>query len=212
MHIKVWEDFVCPYCYIGMKNLEDAAAELGITPEVEVLSFELEPERDPEKAENWADSLAEYFGGDREKALQGMTHSVGMAEDCGLEVNIDIAMISSTHEAQRLLQYAKRQSLALGKAFFKRAQLAFFNEGAKLNDKETLLRLAAEAGLDRDEAAAVLREKRFEEEIAAEQRAAEERRIDYIPYAVFPSGQSIQGVLTKKDFLEALRKEVDKMA
>ena len=42
MKIDIWSDFVCPFCYIGKRHLEEA---LGDREDVEVVfhSFELDP-------------------------------------------------------------------------------------------------------------------------------------------------------------------------
>lgn len=204
--IKVWEDFVCPYCYIAMKNWELAAAEAGAESETEVLSFELNPEADPAASEGWLDSLSVSLGS-RENALQGLRHSVEMARAAGLAIDVEKAVMSSSHEAHRVLQYAKRQSNALGKAFFKRAQRAFFAEGRALNEPQTLLELAAEVGLSREAVQEVLEKKLFEKEIAREQHLAEARPINYVPFFIFPSGRTIEGVLSKEQLLAEIRRE-----
>lgn len=47
MKITIWSDFVCPFCYIGIKNLEEALRKSGYTLddiEIEYKSFQLEPD------------------------------------------------------------------------------------------------------------------------------------------------------------------------
>ena len=45
MRIDIWSDIVCPFCYVGKRNLEQALAEFEHRDEVEVVwhSFELDP-------------------------------------------------------------------------------------------------------------------------------------------------------------------------
>ena len=45
MRIDIWSDIVCPFCYVGKRNLELALAEFEHRDEVEVVwhSFELDP-------------------------------------------------------------------------------------------------------------------------------------------------------------------------
>ena len=39
MKIMYWSDYACPYCYIGVTNLKNAMAELGIDTEVKMMAF-----------------------------------------------------------------------------------------------------------------------------------------------------------------------------
>ncbi len=43
--IEVWSDFVCPFCYIGKRRLEQAFEQFPHREDVEVVfrSFELDP-------------------------------------------------------------------------------------------------------------------------------------------------------------------------
>jgi len=45
MKIEIWSDFVCPFCYIGKRNLEAAIEQAGVKDEVEVVykSYQLNP-------------------------------------------------------------------------------------------------------------------------------------------------------------------------
>ena len=43
MRVDIWSDVVCPFCYIGKKRLEAAAAQVGVELEVHWHSFQLDP-------------------------------------------------------------------------------------------------------------------------------------------------------------------------
>ena len=45
MKIEVWSDYVCPFCYIGKRRLEEALEETGLGDKVEVIfkAYELDP-------------------------------------------------------------------------------------------------------------------------------------------------------------------------
>ena len=45
MKIEVWSDYVCPFCYIGKRRLEEALEQFphADNVEVEFKSFELDP-------------------------------------------------------------------------------------------------------------------------------------------------------------------------
>ena len=68
MRIDIWSDIVCPFCYVGKRNLEQALAEFEHRDEVEVVwhSFEL----DPSATEHPAGSLPELIAGKYQMPLE----------------------------------------------------------------------------------------------------------------------------------------------
>ena len=68
MRIDIWSDIVCPFCYVGKRNLEQALAEFEHRDEVEVVwhSFEL----DPSATEHPAGSLPEMIAGKYQMPLE----------------------------------------------------------------------------------------------------------------------------------------------
>ena len=55
MRIDIWSDIVCPFCYVGKRNLELALAEFEHRDEVDVVwhSFELDPSATEHPAGRW---------------------------------------------------------------------------------------------------------------------------------------------------------------
>ena len=45
LHVEVWSDIVCPFCYIGKRNYEQALAKFEHADElvVEFKSYQLDP-------------------------------------------------------------------------------------------------------------------------------------------------------------------------
>ncbi|MFB7352226.1 DsbA family protein, partial [Bacillus thuringiensis] len=45
MKIEIWSDYVCPFCYIGKKQLEQAIEDTGLGGQVELVykSYQLDP-------------------------------------------------------------------------------------------------------------------------------------------------------------------------
>ena len=68
MRIDIWSDIVCPFCYVGKRNLEQALAEFEHRDEIEVVwhSFEL----DPSATEHPAGSLPEMIAGKYQMSLE----------------------------------------------------------------------------------------------------------------------------------------------
>lgn len=76
MKIEVWSDFVCPFCYIGKRRLEQALEQFPHKDDVEVefKSFELDPHAPVYTEKSIHESLAEKYGMSVEQAKQNTQH------------------------------------------------------------------------------------------------------------------------------------------
>jgi predicted DsbA family dithiol-disulfide isomerase len=81
---------------------------------------------------------------------------------------------------------------------------AYWSEGADLGDDEVLLDLVAEAGLDRDEAAAVIAEGRYADRIAASTQDANRLGINAIPAFVLDRRLLVLGAQPEELFERAV--------
>nr|WP_308742206.1 DsbA family protein [uncultured Anaerocolumna sp.] len=63
MKIEVWSDFVCPFCYIGKRLLEQALNKFSHNDQVEVLfkSYELNPNGESDTSLSVDEVLAEKY-------------------------------------------------------------------------------------------------------------------------------------------------------
>ena len=61
MHVEIWSDIACPWCYVGKRRFEAALAAFEHRDEVRVTwrSFELDPGAPPEREGDRAEHLAE---------------------------------------------------------------------------------------------------------------------------------------------------------
>ena len=81
---------------------------------------------------------------------------------------------------------------------------AYWSEQADLGDDERLLDLAAEAGLDRDEAAAVIADGRYADRIAASTEEANRHGIYAIPAFVLGGRLLVLGAQPEDGFEQAV--------
>ena len=63
MKIQVWSDYVCPFCYIGKRELENALKETGFDSQVEVeyKAYQLDPTTPVENNEKFQETLAKKY-------------------------------------------------------------------------------------------------------------------------------------------------------
>ena len=71
MHVEIWSDIACPWCYVGKRRFEAALAGYEHRDEVTVTwrSFELDPHAPPQREHDAATHLARKYGMTREEAL-----------------------------------------------------------------------------------------------------------------------------------------------
>lgn len=205
MKIEIWSDIVCPFCYIGKRRLEQALEQFEHKDRVviEWKSFQLNPHQQHLPDTNIYDYLAEIKGQSREWSVQ-MHESVRlMAKSVGLEYNFDQAQITNTFEAHRLLQLAKTQDL--GDAVKERLCKAYFTEGALISDHDTLLRLAVEVGMDREEVQTVLSSRRFTEAVEQDIAEAHSLGIRGVPFFLMDRKDAVSGAQSTPVFLNVLQ-------
>ena len=70
VHVEIWSDIACPWCYVGKRRFETALAGFEHRDEVSVRwrSFELDPGAPRTREGDGADHLARKYGMSREQA------------------------------------------------------------------------------------------------------------------------------------------------
>ena len=91
MHVEIWSDIACPWCYVGKRRFEAALAAFEHRDEVRVTwrSFELDPGAPPEREGDRAEHLASKYGSSVEQAHAMHAQMTDMAAAEGLELRFD---------------------------------------------------------------------------------------------------------------------------
>jgi len=147
LKIEVVSDFVCPWCYVGKKRLEQA---LALRPELDAditwLPFQLSPDM-PREGRRRADHYEEIFGAARARQVMASMKDTGAAEGIAFGESED-AMSPNTLAAHALLRWAAEDpgvdEHALAEALF----AAHHVDCRDLGDIEVLAELGAAAGMD----------------------------------------------------------------
>jgi predicted DsbA family dithiol-disulfide isomerase len=202
--VEIWSDVVCPWCYIGKRRFERGLSGFAHRDEVEVVwrSFELDPQAPRDSDENQVDRLARKYGMTREEALAAQQRVTGLAEQEGLAYRLDIARPSNTLDAHRLLHLAAERGVQ--GPVEEGLMAAYFTQGRPLGDPETLVAVAAEAGLDERAAREVLAGDAYAEEVAADEREAAQLGISGVPFFVLDRRYGISGAQPADVILRAL--------
>ncbi|MET9961900.1 DsbA family oxidoreductase [Streptomyces sp. NPDC006326] len=178
--IKVWSDYVCPFCMLAEGPLHEATRDLDV--DIEWMPFELRPHPTPTlRPED------EYLPAIWERAVYPMARRMG--------VDITLPTVSPqpyTRLAFEGYQYAAEHGKAA--EYTPRMLRAFFQENRDIGRPDVLADIAAELGLD---AAAFTRALEDGTYTAAHQealRTAQAYRITVAPTIIIGDGHRIEGV------------------
>lgn len=206
MKIEVWSDYVCPFCYIGKRRLEEALEETGLKEKTEVVfkAFELDPNSPDASDESMQAVLAKKYGMSLEEAKK-MTDNVKVqAKTVGLDYDFDKMTPANTFRAHRLAKLAEQEGI--GAELSERLLQAYFIEGQKIGTNDVLLDLAEGVGLARDRVKEVLEGDEFTEEVRYDIAEAGKIGVRGVPFFVINRKYAISGAQPAETFAEALRK------
>src|SRR5690625_4191766 len=114
MKIEVWSDFVCPFCYIGKRHIEEAINTTGLSDHVEVTykSYQLDPTTPESSDENMVDNVAAKYQVSQDEARNMLKNVANQAKTVGLDYKIDEMKVANTFKAHRLAKLAKEHGVA----------------------------------------------------------------------------------------------------
>jgi predicted DsbA family dithiol-disulfide isomerase len=184
VHVEIWSDIACPWCYIGKRRFEAALAGFPHRDDVTVTwrSFQLDPEAPAERPGELAAHLASKYGSSVEQARARQAQITALAAAEGLDFRFDSARGGNTFDAHRVVHLAA----AHGKqdAMEERLMRAYLTEGELMSDHAALARLAGEVGLPADEVDALLAGDGFAAEVVDDVRTGVGLGITGVPFFV----------------------------
>ena len=206
MKIDIWADIICPYCYIGKRNLSMALKELDLDKEVEIVyhSFELDSEARNEGKGDTIKYLTDKYDISDENAQKMLDRIIRMGKTVGLDLSFDSIIHTNTFDAHRLIHFSKKHNKELEtvEELFKATFIDFLNVG----DIEILGDIGNEVGLNRKEVIDMLKTDEFFSEVNNDKYKAVELGINSVPYFIINDKFAIPGAQPAKVFMEAFKK------
>ena len=205
LKIDFVSDVSCPWCVIGLKALEQAADRLKdqVVLDLHFQPFELNPQMGPE-GQDIAEHLHEKYGASPEQSQRNREAIAARGAELGFAFRMDQrSRIYNTFDAHRLLHWAAEKGLQapLKHALFK----AYFTDGQNPGSHEVLADLAAQVGLDADEARALLASDRYAAPVRERKQFYLHHGIHSVPAVVINERHLIQGGQPVEVFEQALR-------
>ncbi|HEY0971047.1 MAG TPA: DsbA family oxidoreductase [Gemmatimonadales bacterium] len=206
MKIEIWSDIACPWCWIGKRRFEHALSQFEQRDEVEVVwrSYELDPKAPRQHGVPQAELLARKYGMSVEQTRAMTDRVAGEGRKEGIAFDFERVQSGNTFDAHRLIHLAARSGLR--DEMVERLYRAYFADGEALGDVETLVRIAAELGLDADEARAMLESDALADDVRADEERARSLGITGVPFFAIDERYGISGAQPPLALLEALRR------
>ncbi len=202
MKVDIWSDVQCPWCYIGKRKFEAAAADFDGEVEVEYHSFELSPDTPVEYEGTPAQYLAERKGMSLPQVEQMLQRVTSIAAAVGLAYDFDAMHQTNTVKAHELLHYAKAHGR---QAEMKEALLkAYFLDGGHVGRIDDLADLAAGLGFDRTDVVRSLTEDEYLPAVKADGEQARAYGISGVPFYVFDGKYGVSGAQETATFAQVL--------
>ena len=145
INIKVISDTICPWCYIGKKELEKAINKLNnIEFSISYKPFQLDPTM-PVNGVDRKSYINRKFGEDTAKEVGNKIKEAGKL--VGIDFNYEkIVRTPNTLNSHRILKWAEKdnkQNEALELLFY-----SYFTEGKDIGDNEVLIKISKKLNLN----------------------------------------------------------------
>lgn len=202
MHIDVFQDTVCPWCYIGKRHMQLALAEWRSTPvSVSYHPFFLNPDI---PAEGYPFQQYMLAKGGGQVQLEDWFSAPRRA---GAAVGITFNFEAITHAPNTLLSH---RLIALTPAdqqarLIEALYAAYFTNGENIGDLEVLLRIAEALALPTPDLRAALHSDLGRLEVLEAVQQAQQLGIRGVPFFVFNNTFAFSGAQPPQAFLQAMQ-------
>ena len=199
--IDLWSDVVCPFCYLGSRQLDLALERFEHRDDVVVVqhAFELDPNATPSTV-GLDELLATKYSMSLERSRELHGRLSRQAASMGLDWALDRARSTNTFDAHRLIALATTEGL--GAEMARRLHAAYFSDGLLVSEPPILDRLAAEVGVWGS--SSLWSSDEFAETVRADERLAHEMGITGVPAFVVDRSYLISGAQGEDAIVDVL--------
>jgi predicted DsbA family dithiol-disulfide isomerase len=202
--IDLWSDVVCPFCYLGTRQLHEALQQFEHREDVVLRhrAFELDPYAKLAYDRPLAELVAAKYQIPVSQVHTMHDRLLSNAQALGMTWSLDTAQPTNTFDAHRVIALATSQGL--GDAASDRLFRAYFSEGELISDHTRLSTLASEVGVS--DVAALWEGDTFSDEVRADELAAQELGISGVPTFLIDSKFMVSGAQGTEQILDVLQR------
>ncbi|MDD2857119.1 MAG: DsbA family oxidoreductase [Candidatus Nanopelagicales bacterium] len=210
MHIDLWSDLVCPWCFIGKRQLEAALAEFPHRDEVTIQhrAYQLNPGAST-TTERTTEMLASKYGVDIAQAEAMQRNVTEAAAGVGLRYQLERTLSGNTRDGHRLVLWAQELDHARGQLLLERLFSAHFEQAQSIFDTPALVEFAVAEGFDADAAATMLASDAYVAQVQQEQQIAQTLGCQGVPFFVLDERFGVTGAQPPEVFASALQQAWD---
>ena len=205
LRIDFVSDVVCPWCAIGLASLEQALQRVAgeVEADVHFQPFELNPQMGAE-GEDIVEHLSRKYGMPAGQVAANQEAIRERGASLGFVFDMDKRQRTwNTFDAHRLLHWA---ALEGRQRELKHALLrAYFTEGRNVSDRDTLVDIAAGAGLPADKAREMLASDAHADDVRRDEQYFLQAGIHAVPAVILERKHLISGGQPPEVFEQTLR-------
>ena len=202
-------DVACPWCAVGLGELQNALEQIGDRANIELnfKPFELNPQM-PIGGQEAIEHLTQKYGLSEEQVQANQAQIRARAAEVGFQFHPDgRKRVYNTFNCHRLLHWAEKEYGQKAQLQLKRELLnTYFCLAVNLDEQENLLNAVERAGLDSGKAKLVLDQNIFAEEVRAAASFYSQAGISSVPSVILNEQYLIQGAQPASAFISALEK------
>jgi predicted DsbA family dithiol-disulfide isomerase len=206
-------DVACPWCAVGLGNLNQAIAQLSDKANFEVhfRPFELNPKM-PLVGQDAIEHLTEKYGLTVEQVQANQANIRAKALEAGFEFHPEgRKRVYNTFDAHRLLYWASKEYGLQKQAKLKKELLnTYFCLAVNLDKQENLIDAVLRSGLDKDRAQEILNGKEFTNEVREEEATYTGAGISSVPSIILNGEYLLQGAQAPESFVNAFKQILQK--
>ena len=208
--IDMISDVVCPWCWIGKRRLEKAIAlRPDISAELRLQPYFLNPWV-PREGLSREQYLVTKFGSPERYRSIAERVAKAAAEEGLAYAPEKITRQPNTLDCHRLILWAGPSGNAA--CMKQRLMDLYFAEGADLSDRDTLVKAAAECGLDADTIRGRLASAEDTARVQHDADSAKEAGIDGVPCFIFGGVIAVQGAQSPEYLAQAIDRAAQEYA
>ena len=124
----------------------------------------------------------------------------------GIDFNYKTTLFTNSFDAHRLVKFTLTKNSSVVEKLHELLFKAYFVDNKKLADKNVLLDIAGQVGMDLDEVNEMLDGDEYKDEVLLDEKTAYQLGIHAVPYFIFENKYVVPGALSTDDFKNVLSK------
>ena len=200
MKLAIVIDVVCPWCFVGKREIEKAMAiRPGVISSIEWRPFQLAPDTPAEGVDRKL--YYQRLFGDTAQLAEMRRHLKNRGEALGIDFDFESdCLIANTLDAHRLIRWAGPAGCQ--DIVVEALMEQYFEKAAFLGDKTLLCDIAESAGMERASVAELLATDRDAALVRQDIQQANNMGVSGVPFFIFDGKAAISGAQSSEIFVQ----------